>query len=94
LSLLEEVRSWILYPAMVSVQLSDDGTSWREAGHLTLAVPTSPEGKSRRTATITLPKESAARWVRVRAENGGVLPVWHPGAGQASWLFADEVIVR
>jgi hexosaminidase len=94
LSLLEDVRSWILYPSSVQVQLSDDGTNWRDAGTTTLSVPTLPEGRSQRVVTIKLAEDASARWVRVVAKNAGVLPPWHPGAGEKSWVFADEVIVR
>ncbi|MEP6590265.1 MAG: family 20 glycosylhydrolase [Gemmatimonadota bacterium] len=94
LSLLEEVRSWIVYPSAVRVELSDDGTTWRAAGGETLGLPVTLDGRSLRTVTITIPAGGSARWIRVVATNGGTLPAWHPGAGNASWIFADEVIVR
>ena len=34
------------------------------------------------------------RYLRLRAENSGFLPDWHPGRGQPSWIFADEIVVR
>ncbi|MES2304958.1 MAG: family 20 glycosylhydrolase [Gemmatimonadota bacterium] len=94
LSLLEDVRSWIVYPTSVNVQLSDDGNSWRDGGTVSVNVPTKPEGRSTKVVMVTLPPKSAARWIRVVAKNAGALPSWHPGAGEMSWVFADEVIVR
>ncbi len=94
ISLLEEVRSWILYPASVTVRVSDDGRSWREGGTVALNVPTTSDGRSRRLVTITLPAGSSGRWVRVVATNPGPLPAWHPGAGSPSWIFSDEIIVN
>ncbi len=35
-----------------------------------------------------------ARYVRVRARSMGVCPAWHPGAGDAAWVFADEIRVN
>jgi hexosaminidase len=35
-----------------------------------------------------------ARFIRVRASNFGALPAWHPGRGQPSWVFVDELVVR
>ena len=32
-----------------------------------------------------------ARYVRVIAKNIGTLPDWHSSAGEAAWLFADEI---
>jgi hexosaminidase len=94
ISLLEEVRSWILYPSSVRVQLSDDRGQWRDGGTVALNVPTTSDGRSRRLVTIALPAGSAARWVRVVATNPGRLPAWHPGAGSPSWIFADEIVVH
>ena len=34
------------------------------------------------------------RYLRVRAGNFGLLPDWHAGAGEAAWLFVDEVVVE
>ena len=39
------------------------------------------------------PSESY-RYVRVQAENVGVCPEWHPGAGGKSWVFSDEMIIE
>ncbi|MES2124584.1 MAG: family 20 glycosylhydrolase [Gemmatimonadota bacterium] len=94
LSLLEDVRSWILYPTSVTVELSDDGATWRAGGTTAIQVPTTPEGRSLKVVTVTMPSGASARYVRVVAKNGGRLPAWHPGAGEVSWVFADEVIVR
>jgi hypothetical protein len=35
-----------------------------------------------------------ARYVRVRARNRGLLPDWHPAAGEYAWLFVDEIVVE
>jgi len=94
ISVLEEVRSWILYPSSVIVQLSDDGSQWHDGGIVSLNVPTRSDGRSRRLVTVTLPAGSTARWVRVVASNPGRLPAWHPGAGSPSWIFSDEIVVN
>jgi hypothetical protein len=35
-----------------------------------------------------------AKFVRVKVENQGVLPVWHPYAGQKAWIMVDEVTIE
>ncbi|MCD6347789.1 MAG: hypothetical protein J7L96_10250, partial [Bacteroidales bacterium] len=35
-----------------------------------------------------------ARYIRIKAKNRGVCPVWHKGAGGKAWLFADELIIE
>jgi hypothetical protein len=39
-------------------------------------------------------KTIKARYVRVKAENIGVCPKWHSGAGNKAWLFVDEIMVE
>jgi len=35
-----------------------------------------------------------ARYIRIRANNPGPCPDWHPGAGSPSWVFIDEVVIE
>ena len=35
-----------------------------------------------------------ARYVRVQADNIGLCPPGHPGAGGKAWLFVDEILVN
>jgi len=36
----------------------------------------------------------SARYVRIEAENVGICPDWHPGAGGKTWIFVDEIVVE
>ena len=84
---------WIFMPETMEVFLSEDGINYSTAG---TAVNTTdrkkddgfPEELQVRFA------ETPARYIRVKATNGGVCPAWHPGAGDTTWIFADEIIVR
>ena len=38
--------------------------------------------------------EIASRYVRVKGYNINSCPDYHPGAGEPSWIFADEILVR
>ena len=35
--------------------------------------------------------ENQVKFVRVKVENQGVLPDWHPNAGEKAWIMVDEV---
>jgi hypothetical protein len=35
-----------------------------------------------------------ARYIKVTAKTGGVLPAWHESAGQPTHIFIDEIIIR
>ena len=92
-SLLEEVRSWILLPKEVSVSVSPDGVQWVDGGVRKVQGEVLPDGRSRPRVVMTLPPGTKARYIRVGAVNGGRLPRWHAGAGEASWVFMDEIEV-
>ena len=34
------------------------------------------------------------RYIRVRAKNMGSCPSWHPGSGNDSWVFIDEITIK
>ncbi|MBU0610636.1 MAG: hypothetical protein KKI08_22320, partial [Armatimonadetes bacterium] len=55
--------------------------------------PTRDEGTATDDAFARFDSESA-RFLRVRVEHPGILPRWHPGSGEPSWLFLDEIAVN
>lgn len=84
---------WIFLPSQVRFELSDDGVHFREAGVADNNVPMDLRDAVIKDFIITIPKQQA-RYVRVTARNAGPCPKGHPGEGQNSWIFADEVIVE
>jgi len=32
------------------------------------------------------------RYLKIIAQNIGVCPEWHPGAGGKAWVFVDEIV--
>jgi predicted alpha-1,2-mannosidase len=89
---LQDVSPWILYPREVVFLTSVDGKTYSEAGRVTNSVAT--ELKPAETQVLGAAVNTTARYIRVRAINGGRLPAWHESAGNPSHLFIDEVIVR
>ncbi len=94
ISLLEQVNSWITYPGSVEVLVATGEGDWQQIERRELDRVVVPDASSRREVVFTLPDATRARWVRLVARNGGALPPWHSGAGQPSWIFADEIVVR
>jgi hexosaminidase len=90
----QTTMSWILLPRDFTVWLSDDGAAWRLAGTTSSDQPPERQDPFLYRLTVALPAGAVARWVRVRATNPGPLPAWHPGAGNPSWIFCDEIAVR
>jgi hexosaminidase len=94
MNFLQNVRSWILFPARVEFAISDDGTTWQPVGDFTNRVAPEREGVILQSFEALANPGTRARFVRITAINGGRLPAWHPGAGRPSWVFADEIVVK
>ena len=91
-SILENTGAWIFPPAAIEVSASTDGTAFRRAVSARYDGPGADRSPSQSFLRETFdPLE--ARWLRVLVRRYGPLPDWHPGAGQPSWLFVDEILV-
>jgi hypothetical protein len=90
---LQEHRSWIWMPAGVEYATSLDGEEWQVAGSVEHDISQRHDGGVVRDFTLDLGGVEA-RYVRIRAKNPGPCPDWHPGAGNRSWIFADEIVIR
>ena len=89
---LQETGSWIMMPKAAEISTSLDGETFSPAVTVQSDVdPKLSETVMKHFAAEFAPRQ--ARYVRVNVKNFGALPVGHPGAGNASWLFVDEVLV-
>ncbi len=93
-SFLQDLQSWIVEPRQLTVWLSLDALNWSLVGSVLPDSLVDPRQAQRRSLTVRLAAPHPARWVRVVARSSGPLPLGHPGAGQPSWIFADEILVR
>ena len=90
---LQDVRSWIWMPTRVEFDLSLDGKSYERAASVETDVSVRDESVTVKDFAGEFARRQA-RYVRVRAYNFGVIPAWHPGAGDRAWVFVDEIIVE
>ena len=91
---LQSVTYWILLPRSVTFQVSDDGEAWRSLPTVAHDLPVAPGEARVHDFAVTLPRAIDARYVRASLMSAGPMPPWHLGAGGASWIFADEFVVR
>jgi predicted alpha-1,2-mannosidase len=91
---LQETTSWIFMPKRVRFEVSDDGTTFRAIGSATSDVSEHDSRPVTRDVAVTPASPPRARYIRVIVERYGRLPDWHPGKGDESWFFADEIVVN
>lgn len=90
---LQDQNSWIFMPRAVAFETSLDGERWEPAGEVANDVDERAEGAVIRDfATAFEPRR--ARYLRVRATAPILCPDWHKGAGNRSFIFADEIVVE
>ena len=91
-----EPNDWVAWPKGVLVCFSKDGkefTEWKIAELPVYDLPDPMAGMGRVEAR-TLVNEKQAKFVKVKVQNQGTLPQWHPYAGQKAWIMVDEVEIE
>lgn len=89
---LEDIRAWIWFPKNLIVEVSNDNVHYYPFGRIDNRHP--DNDYTVKAEDFTVKGSAQARFVRVRAENYGVLPTWHLGAGGDAYIFTDEIIVK
>ncbi len=87
---LQDVKSWIWGPSKVIFRTSVDSTSFAEFGS---GPPNfDPERYGAHSQRIGFSGDRLARYLQLEVQqyNGGMIPDWHPGRGNPTWVFADE----
>lgn len=88
--------SWVVWPKSVQYSFSSDGknfTEWESAIMTEYSLPDNkvPKGRMLAYATVNAKK---VKFIRLKIENQGVLPMWHPYKGEKAWLMVDEIQVE
>ena len=94
--LCHEPNDWVVWPKGVWVSFSADGeefSDWERAELPVFDRPDKMQGFGRIEARARV-NERQVKFVRVKVENQGVLPEWHPYAGQKAWIMVDEVVIE
>ncbi len=91
---LQDENSWIFFPSAFRVEVSDDGQNFRPAGEVATQISPEKQGSQLQDFVVKLPGGTKARYLRVVGVSLGKCPATHKGAGNACWLFADEILVE
>lgn len=92
LRFLQDIRSWVWFPSEVSFAISIDGKEWFTIETVKNTVPIDQYGSI--TQEFGFEKAIKTRYLKVIAKNRGICPPWHLGAGNETWIFADEISVK
>jgi sialate O-acetylesterase len=89
---LSENNSWIFLPKKVTIEVSEDGITYRKLGESIFN--NEKEVKGRLVQPVNYVTKGKIRFIKMTALNQGTCPAWHQGAGNKCWLFADEIMVE
>ena len=85
----DDEPAWIYAPTKIEIFSSDDGINFSLLKSLAAA-----EIKNAHEVISLDLGEQHARFVKVKALNAGKIPDGKQGAGNNSWLFADEISIE
>ncbi|MBE0638267.1 MAG: GH92 family glycosyl hydrolase, partial [Bacteroidales bacterium] len=89
----QDVNAWIFMPEFVEYAVSTDGENFRTIGIVENTIADDDWTIQSYNFVLKFPL-SSARYIRVTGKNRGFCPDWHKGAGYASWIFVDEVVIE
>ena len=89
-------ESWVPWPKGAWVSFSKDGkkyTEWKRAEFPAFDKPDPMKSLGRVEARAKV-NEKNVKFLKVKIENQGVLPKWHPNAGEKAWIMVDEIVLE
>jgi len=90
---LQDQNSWIFMPLAVRYETSVDGVHFEPAGEVANDVDEHADGTVLEDFAVTFAPRPV-RYVRVHARAPILCPAWHKGAGNRSFVFADEIVAE
>jgi hypothetical protein len=102
------MKSWIFFPSSILIEISYDGNTYEKlplietnsiissnsSSNQSIPSFSSYVGPMNKEFFVKSNSTKAISAIRVSAKNFGKCPEWHLGAGNNTWLFADELIFR
>ena len=88
------INSWIFSPIEISFNVSNDSINWTNLGIVKNEENISKRGKLIDKISINNSSKKPYRYINLVATPLKVIPDWHEAAGNSTWLFIDEIIVK
>ena len=94
-SFIRDQKAWIFAPRQITVEASLNGKDYFTIAQQDLPAATSHDKNPFRDEVlieIDRDKQLKYKSLRYTISNSGLLPYWHLGAGNPTWLFIDELL--
>jgi len=88
----QDINAWIFYPAEVQLFTSDNGTDFTYIQSVKNDFPDNTWGSFQKTFKFN-GLNIRNKFIKVILRNHGPIPAWHPGAGNPTWIFSDEISI-
>ncbi|MDP4724387.1 MAG: GH92 family glycosyl hydrolase [Crocinitomicaceae bacterium] len=97
ISFIRDQKAWIFAPSKITIEASVNGTDYFTIAQQDLP-QASPSDKNpfKDEVLIELDSDKQLKYksLRYTISNPGLLPSWHLGAGNPTWLFIDELLYK
>ena len=77
-------------PEKITVYTSVDGENYYNRASFEPQISGRVDGQFFEEFVMTFPQVDA-KYIKIKAQNIGQCPEWHPAAGSDAWLFVDEI---
>lgn len=91
---LEDQRHWAFLPTQVMAEISEDGNTFKSVASIDLPEVDETYTKKTHRLKLSLPDNTKARYIRIKAKNLKQLPPWRNFYNRRPWLFCDEIEVN
>jgi len=91
-SFIQAHNSWIFLPLSLEVYFSDSGKNFTPAGVTFGDICKGYEPN--KTSLFSVFTDQKARYIKIKAKNTGICPVWHKGSKNMAWLFVSEIYIE
>jgi predicted alpha-1,2-mannosidase len=93
-SVLQDTKSWIVYPKKAEFFVSDDDKNFKPAVNVVNRVTIDSAEIQKQVLNVIPLVPIKARYVKVVLQQYGKLPEWHSGKGEDSFIFVDEIDLK
>ena len=91
---LQDIKSWIWFPKNVKISFSENNETFKELAIIKNDFADNEYGAFTKEFSKIVNETVHARYIKIEAVNYGVCPGWHPGSGNDTWMFFDEIEVE